>query len=123
MHVLRQDVAAHEVAGDVSVLVLLLFMLALDGDSVVNSLDADLLGLELLHVQVDLELVLVVDDVGHAALLAGKVAPGTVVRAVQVAHGLVQVLVHQAKTKVLVEDAQRTRRHFLKEHWYNRHLK
>jgi len=107
------------VAGDVAVLVLLLLVLALDGDGVVHGLDGDLLRGELLHVQVDLELVLVVDDVGDAALLAGQMAPGTVVRAVH--RGLVQVLVHQPQTKVLVEDAQGTS-HFIKEHWHDRHL-
>lgn len=65
----RQDIFPHEMARDVAVLVLLLLVLALHGDGVLpRGFDGDFVGGELLHVQVDLELVLVEAD-GRAGVL------------------------------------------------------
>lgn len=57
-----QHVPPNEVPGDVAVLVLLLFVLALDDDAVVRGLDRHLVGRELLDVEDHLELLLVGGD-------------------------------------------------------------
>jgi hypothetical protein len=54
LDVLGKHVATNEVTLDVPVLVLLLLVVALDGDVVVAGLDRDLFRLELVDVNVDL---------------------------------------------------------------------
>lgn len=121
---LWQDVAPRKLPRHESVLVLLLFVFALDHDGVVHGLDRDLLGLELLHVQVDLEFVLVVDDVGDAALLARQQPPRPAVAGARRHHGREgehHVLVQQPHAEILVENAARAHE-VVEEHWNQRHF-
>lgn len=74
--VLRQNVSSHKVPGNVSMLVLFLLVLALDGQNIfARDFDADFFRFELLHVQVRLELVLVQTYSGAAVLAASAGTP------------------------------------------------
>lgn len=107
-----QLVASGELAGDISVLVLLLLVLSLHDDELVGHLDGDLGWRELLHIQNDLELLAVDVEGGTGLLLLQAVrVPGAQVSRSQhcgagVPHGGHEVIPLQSLTEVLVQEAR-----------------
>jgi len=119
---LWDHVLAYELTRDKSVLVLLLLVLGLDDDVFVNDLDIDLLRLELLHVQDDLELVLVGLHGRSSAVGASRQIVGPLAKIQhRISHGIAiarwqddevvensraqQLLLLQSQSKVLIEDS------------------
>jgi hypothetical protein len=111
---LGQDIPPDEVSRDEPVLVLLLFVLALHGDGIVGHLHGDFLRLELLHVQIGLEPVLVEADGGAGVPLGGLGTPRAEVssRPAQILaklprdHRRQKVFGVQGQTEALVLDAR-----------------
>lgn len=112
---LGQRILPHKLPRNVSVLVLLLFVLALDLDGVPGGLHGDFLRSKVLHVQINLKLVLV-DGHGRTGVLLGRPGqPGAVV-----AQGAAEVLPEvagkrwsqevlrvQTQAELLVQNARR----------------
>lgn len=110
---LGQHISSHKVSGNVSVLVLLLLVLPLNSQDVVSSdFDRNFFRLELLHVKVGLELVLVKCDGGSGVPLGSIGAPVSQVasrgpgqQTVVEIMGLENVFRVQAQSKVLVQNS------------------
>lgn len=127
VHVVGELVAPAELARDEAMLILTLLVVTLHDHKPVDHLHRELLGLELFHVQVDLEGIPLVGDVRHSALLLVADAPGPGVMGGQQGHhghgveerGRHQIIPQQGFAEVLVPQVSgRTQAaHLVQDEW------